>query len=271
MDSSVSVQNLKFTYGGSFYLDLPSIDIQPGELTVILGPNGSGKTTFFSILRARLKPKQGTILVQGKDLFSLKDSRRAALVGLVPQRTESAFAYTAAQMVSMGFYRKKTTLWQDPIDKKQLTSLMERLDLQDLRHRVVNSLSGGEYQRVLLARVLAQDPEVLLLDEPSNHLDIHHQEELLSLLKEEARRGKTVIAILHDINQALQNADRVILMDQGNCVASGPAASVVTPDNINRVYNSRMDYYHNGDRTLLGPVADAAAEKKNTDTAEGKR
>jgi ABC-type cobalamin/Fe3+-siderophores transport system ATPase subunit len=260
MESSVTVKDLKFSYNESFHLSLPSIEIKPGELTVILGPNGSGKTTFFSILRARLKPKQGQILVHGDDLFSLKDSRRAALVGLVPQRTEAAFAYTAAQMVSMGFYRKRISLWQDPIDQKQLTSLLERLDLQDLRHRVVNSLSGGEYQRVLLARVLAQDPEVLLLDEPSNHLDIHHQEELLHLLKQEARRGKTVIAILHDINQALQNADRVILMDKGTCVASGPAAEVVTPENINRVYKSRMDYYHNGERTLLGPVTDSSSE-----------
>jgi iron complex transport system ATP-binding protein len=254
MDTSVSVRDLEFSYKGNFHLNLPSIDIQPGKFTVILGPNGSGKTTFFSILRGRLKPDKGEVLVRGNDLFSLKDSQRASLVGLVPQRTESAFAYTANQMVSMGYYRKRNTLWQDPIDKNHLSSLMERLDLSELGHREVNKLSGGEYQRVLLARVLAQDPEVLLLDEPSNHLDIHHQEELLELLKQEANRGKTVIAILHDINQALQNADRVILLDKGSCIATGDASEVVTPENISKVYRSRMDYYHNGNRTLLGPV-----------------
>ncbi|MDC7232658.1 MAG: ABC transporter ATP-binding protein [Spirochaetales bacterium] len=252
MNTTVTVKDLHFTYGGSFSLDIPSIEIRPGELTVILGPNGSGKTTFFSILRGRLKPDKGRILVRDRDLFTLKDAHRAALVGLVPQRTISAFPYTASQMVSMGYYRKRSSLWHNPVDEKQLTALMCRLDLEQLMHREVNSLSGGEYQRVLLARVLAQDPEVLLLDEPSNHLDIHHQQELLRLLKEEARRGKTVIAILHDINQALQNADRVILMDDGGCVAAGPAAEVVTPGNINRVYRSRMEYYRNGDRVMLG-------------------
>ena len=247
---------MSFSYGRDFRLDLPQIHINPGMLTVILGPNGSGKTTFFSLLRGRLKPDEGKITVCGKNLSTLKDAERAELIGLVPQRNETAFAYTVAQMIAMGYYRKSRSLWHDPVDHKALAQLMKRLDLTVLADREVNSLSGGEYQRVLLARVLAQDPQILLLDEPANHLDLHHQEDLLKLLQEEAGRGKTVIAILHDINQALQYADRVILLHRGGCEDTGLARDVVTPENINKVYKIKLGYYHNKeeDNSLLGPV-----------------
>jgi iron complex transport system ATP-binding protein len=256
VNPAVIVEDMTFSYGRDFHLNLPHIQIYPGMLTVILGPNGSGKTTFFSLLRGRLKPDNGKITVFGKNLSIVKDRERAALIGLVPQRTETAFAYTVQQMVAMGYYRKTKSLWQDTVDHKALALLMDRLDLKSLADREVNSLSGGEYQRVLLARVLAQDPKVLLLDEPANHLDLHHQDDLLCLLKGEAERGKTVIAILHDINQALLYADRVILLHEGNCEDSGLAREVVTPENINKVYKINLDYYHHHqeDTALLGPI-----------------
>jgi iron complex transport system ATP-binding protein len=256
VNTSVKVDNVTFSYGQNFRLDLPELEILQGEFTVILGPNGSGKTTFFSLLRGRLKPEKGRITVCGQNLSLLKGSERAALVGLVPQRNETAFAYTVREMIAMGFYRKSQSIWHDPVDHKALSLLMERLDLMSLADREVNSLSGGEYQRVLLARVLALDPEILLLDEPANHLDLHHQEDLLKLLQEQAGQGKTVIAILHDINQALMYADRVILLNNGLCEDSGPAQQVVTPENISKVYKCNLEYYHSikGDNALLGPV-----------------
>lgn len=259
-DSGVYLENLHFSYLNGFVMNMEKLSMKKAEFTVILGPNGSGKSTLFSLLRGRLKAKSGSLRIAGQNIQKVSDQERASLVGLVPQLNKTPFGFTVEDVVMMGAYRYSGLFGRsDGPSEKLLDGILEQTDLSSFRHRSVDSLSGGEYQRVLLARVLLQDPEVLLLDEPANHLDLQHQDNLLKLLRGQARSGKTVIAILHDVNQALLYADQVILMDEGRCILSGPVEEVVTPEQIRKVYGSQLDYYYpswEGGRPILGPGYD---------------
>ena len=242
---SVLVENLSFSYSGGFRISLDNLSMNRGEFTAILGPNGSGKSTLFSLIRGRLKAEKGSIRVHQRDIFSVNDRERASLVGLVPQLNETPFGFTVEDVVRMGAFRHEGFYGQPRNETDiKLNNILNDMDLAAFRNRSVDSLSGGEYQRVLLARVLLQDPQVLLLDEPANHLDLSHQESLLRLLREQALRGKTVIAILHDVNQALLHADRVVMMKDGNCAGAGRVEDVLTPDRVLQVYGTDMEYYH---------------------------
>lgn len=255
--AGVFLENLHFSYLNGFHMEIEKLSLYQGEFSVILGPNGSGKSTLFSLLRGRLKAKSGSLRIAGRDIQKVSDQERAALIGLVPQLNKTPFGFTVEDVVKMGGYRYSTLLGRsDGLSEKHLDNIMEQTDLRQFRYRSVDSLSGGEYQRVLLARVLLQDPAVLLLDEPANHLDLQHQDNLLKLLREQARNGKTVIAILHDVNQALLYADQVILMNEGRCIKAGPVDKVVTPELIRKVYGSQMAYYYPSweeGRPILGP------------------
>ncbi|MDC7219400.1 MAG: ABC transporter ATP-binding protein [Spirochaetales bacterium] len=247
----ILVEKLNFSYSGGFKLQIDRLEMGKGELTVILGPNGSGKSTLFSLLRGRLKSSHGLIHIMGRDVSRVNDRERASLVGLVPQLSELPYGFTVEEVVKMGAYWRGNRAFEE-----KLNEVLEQTDLSPLRRRGVASLSGGEYQRVLLARVLLQDPEVLLLDEPANHLDLRHQETLLNQLRGQADRGKTVVAILHDVNHALLYGDRVILMNEGLCVQAGRAKDVVTPENIGKVYHSQREFYYPSEgegRPILGP------------------
>ena len=244
LSEGVKIPSLEFSYMNGFSMNLGELEMKPGEVTAILGPNGSGKSTLFSLIRGRLNPSKGAIYMDKKDISRVNDRQRAALVGLVPQLNQSPYDFSVEDVVRMGAYRFGGAFAQFGSTRQDaLEDVLDECDLKHFRHRQVDSLSGGEYQRVLLARVLLQDPGVLLLDEPANHLDLQHQDTLLRLLRKQADNGKTVIAILHDVNQALLHTDRVILMKDGQCVVHGPVADVVTPDRIQEVYNTEMDYY----------------------------
>ncbi len=241
----VRIPALKFSYAKGFHLSLENLEMNPREVTAILGPNGSGKSTLFALIRGRLKPEEGAIYINNRDISRVHDVQRASLVGLVPQLNESPYDFTVEDVVKMGAYRFGSAFCHfGKAQEEALEDVLDQCDLISFRYRPVDSLSGGEYQRVLLARVLLQNPGVLLLDEPANHLDLRHQDTLLKLLRKQADHGKTVIAILHDVNQALLHADRVILMKEGRCVVHGPVKEVVTPERIRQVYDTDMDYYY---------------------------
>ena len=241
---SVELENLSFSYSGGFRISFKDLVMNKGEFTAILGPNGSGKSTLFSLIRGRLKAETGSIRIHGRKISSVNDRERASLVGLVPQLNETPFGFSVEDVVRMGAYRHEGLYGRKGRDRsKSLDDILAESDLTEFRHRPVDSLSGGEYQRVLLARVLLQDPQVLLLDEPANHLDLCHQETLLRLLREQASRGKTVIAILHDVNQALLHGDKVIMMKNGLCAGAGRVKDILTPDRVRQVYGTEMAYY----------------------------
>jgi iron complex transport system ATP-binding protein len=240
----VIIRNLGFRYSGGFSLSLDEYSFFPGEVTAILGPNGSGKSTLFSLIRGRLQAGSGTIRIHGKDISRVPGRERAGLVGLVPQVNQTPFGFSVEDVVKMGGYRYSRFQASGWEEESSLLSVLEQTDLISHRFRRVDSLSGGEYQRVLLARVLLQDPRVLLLDEPANHLDLRHQETLLRLIRDQARQGKTIVAVLHDVNQALLHADKVVLLKEGRCAASGPVSEVLTPGRIREVYDTSMDFYY---------------------------
>lgn len=245
-----------FSYNDSFTLQPITHTFYWGAFSILLGPNGSGKTTLFSLLNGIQKPDTGRVVVAGKDIHQYPPRQRAKIVGLIPQINDRPFAYTVDQMIKMGRYPHQGFFVRESSeDRRIIGETMERLDLVSLRERSVQELSGGEYQRVLLGRVLVQQPSILLLDEPGNHLDLKHQLTLLSILREEANSGKTVIAVLHDINQALLYGDWGLLMKGGKCVKTGKPRELLTPENINEVFQVELSEYRSedGKTVLLGP------------------
>jgi len=256
--ATVILKNLSFSYQNNFSMTIDQLSMKRGEFTAILGPNGSGKSTLFSLIRGRLQGQTGSIHIKGKDITSVSDRKRASLVGLVPQLNETPFGFSVEDVIRMGAYRHDGFPGNEKGQSEEtMNAILRQTNLESFRDRSVDNLSGGEYQRVLLARVLLQDPQVLLLDEPANHLDLQHQEILLKLLREQVTKGKTVIAILHDVNQALLYADQVILMKEGRCTRTGPAEDVLTPRYIKDVYGTNMDYYfpaRKKGRPILGPA-----------------
>ncbi len=245
-----------FSYGEDFTLKPLSYEFKKGSFSVLMGPNGSGKSTLFALLNGLLKPDCGRVLLNGRDVHSFSPRERARILGLVPQINERPFAYSVESMLKMGRYPHQGFWGSESLEDKLIVGqVMERLDLVSLGRRSVKELSGGEYQRVLLGRVLVQQPSVLLLDEPANHLDLKHQTNLLSLLKEEAQAGTTVITVLHDINQALFYGDQGLLLQAGKCIKRGMPGEILTPELLNDVFQVKLTQYWDldGDNFLLGP------------------
>ncbi|MBI9103155.1 MAG: ABC transporter ATP-binding protein [Spirochaetales bacterium] len=253
---NLELKEAEFSYKGGFCLKPVSHTFRSGTFSVLLGPNGSGKTTLFTLLNGIQKPERGGVFIDGQPVHHIPPRARAKIIGLIPQINDRPFGYTVEDMVKMGRYPHQGLLGREgPVDIRIVEETLERLDLIKLRTRSIKELSGGEYQRVLLGRVLVQQPSILLLDEPANHLDLKHQLTLLSLLKEETRLGAIVITVLHDINQALLYGDWGLLLEEGVCISSGKPQELLTPDLISRVYQVELAEYKNedGSRTLLGP------------------
>ena len=255
MTSELELREAGFSYEGGFTLEPVNHVFKPGTFSVLLGPNGSGKTTLFSLLNGMAKPSSGQVLLNGTEVWKLPPKKRARSIGLIPQINERPFDYAVGEMVRMGRYPHRNFFERETKEERTLvSSVLQRLDLLPLLDRSVKELSGGEYQRVLLGRVLVQEPEILLLDEPANHLDLRHQLTLLALLKEETARGKTVITVLHDINQALLFGDWGLLLENGRCAAGGPPAELLTPERIKDVYDVELSEYRSSEgKIILGP------------------
>ena len=254
----IEVIRAGFSYGRDFSLGPVEFTAGRGSFNVLMGPNGSGKTTLFSLISGLLKPDTGSVKVDGRDVGSIPGSERARLIGTVPQRSSVNFDYTVEELLAMGRYPHQGILGRETTkDRAIIHEALKRLDIGDFSGRRAGSLSGGEYQRVLLARTLVQQSGVLLLDEPGNHLDLHHQTVLLQLLREEADSGKTVIAVLHDLNQAVHYADNGILLNGGKTVISGKPAEFLNRDLIRDVFGVSLGRYTSEDdgSFLFGPVS----------------
>jgi iron complex transport system ATP-binding protein len=239
----LSVQHLTFAYPRSngeapFALEDVSFSLGTGDLLGVLGPNGAGKSTLMRLLIKGLAPAGGRIFLGEGPLENLSQLEIARRAAWVPQELDSLFVLTVEEMVRLGRFCR-TGAWGrlGPEDRRQVTRALEETDLLPLRHRPVNHLSGGEKRRVLLARALAQEPRVLLLDEPTAHLDPGHQAELVEVIDQLRReRGLAVVAILHDVNLALAWCPQVLLLKKGRVQAQGPAPAVITPDHLKSVY-----------------------------------
>ncbi|HZD16795.1 MAG TPA: ABC transporter ATP-binding protein [Actinomycetota bacterium] len=225
------------------YLGIPvvrdvGLRVRPGEVVGLVGPNGSGKTTLVRVASRALRPDAGRILVQGLDPYRIGAREASRLVAVVPQDLLPAFSYTALEMVLMG-RTPHLRPWGGggPADWVRVRAAMTATQVQHLADRPLEELSGGERRRVILAQALAQDAPVLLLDEPTTHLDLRHVLDLLGIVRGlAAREGTAVLTILHDLNLAGSTCDRLVVLHAGRVVADGAPQAIVTPELLRTVY-----------------------------------
>lgn len=208
--------------------------LEPGEVTVICGPNGAGKSSLLALLAGLIAPDAGAVSLDGALLTQLPVSARAQAIGFLPQSAEVAWDVSVETLAALGRLPWRTSAAQDAA---AVDAALGALQLEDLRHRPLSQLSGGERARALLARVLAGEPRWLLADEPLANLDLAHQLALLARLRKLARdRGLGVVLVLHDLAQAMNYADRVLVLDLGALVADGPPEAVLTEDLIGVIW-----------------------------------
>jgi len=233
------ILNLSAAYNNGLVLRSVNLEVAAGEVVALVGPNGAGKSTLIRVLSGVLPARGGQAQLDGADLLRLPPAQRARRVAVVPQMLQLPPGFTVSEIVLMG-RTPHLPLWgsESQHDCEVTWAAMRRAHIEHLADRLVGELSGGEQQRVVLARALAQEPRVLLLDEPTSHLDLKHQVTVLELVRHLARTEHlAVLVTLHDLNQAALYADRVALMQRGEIVAHGPAAEVFTAERLSRVYD----------------------------------
>ncbi|MEW6573434.1 MAG: ABC transporter ATP-binding protein [Bacillota bacterium] len=233
----LQVKGVSFAYGSVPVLEKITFKVRAGETLGIVGPNGSGKSTLLRCLARVLKPRLGAVFLDGKDLAALRGREIGRYLGYVPPPgTGHAFPCTVLETVLHG-RRPHLTWGVSQRDLAAVTSALEYLGLTGLAERQLNELSSGQRQKVLIARALAQEPEVFLLDEPTATLDIRYQLEVLARIREFAvAEGRVVVMVLHDLSLAGRFADRLLLLHSGQICAAGVPKAVLTPENIRTVY-----------------------------------
>lgn len=223
-----------------------SFELEEGEVLGIIGPNGSGKTTLLRCINMNLEPESGTILIDGRNILELDRREIARHIGVVPQSAATDFPFTVLSVVLMG-----RTPWLDRFsgessrDIEIARNAMEITGTLHLAARSIDELSGGERQRVIIARALAQQPGILLLDEPTLHLDIKHKLGILELVRRLSReKGLMVILVSHDLDLAARYSDRLLLLNNGTIFSTGPPGDVITAENIREVYGVSAEIVH---------------------------
>jgi iron complex transport system ATP-binding protein len=229
---------LTLGYNGRSVLHDLQLAVCPGSVLALAGPNGAGKTTLLRALARLLRPQHGAVLLDGRDVWSLSERETARNLGLVPQNEHSDWPLTVEEVVTLG--RASHRGWFKPFstdDRHAVDSALAQTGLVELRERNVNELSGGERQRVLIARALAQQPQSILLDEPTAHLDLRYQGAVLGLVRRLAHeRGLALVMSLHDLNLVALYADRVALIADGGIAAEGSPEAVLTAAHLERAY-----------------------------------
>lgn len=238
---AVSVNNLQYKYDKDTILDDINFDFEKGMFYGIIGPNGSGKTTLLKLIAKILNTPSDKIYIQNKDINSYKDKEKARQISLVPQIFNIEYSFTVYDIVSMGRYPYKMDKLSHN-DKKIINETLELTNLYDYKDKYVNNLSGGELQRVILARAIAQQTKIMLLDEPLSHLDIHHQLDILNLSKKLCKeKDITIICVLHDLNLAMKYSDKLIMLNKGKIYDAGDTKDVLNKKNIEEIYGIKVD------------------------------
>ena len=236
----IRIRGLEFSYNSIPALKDVTIDIHESEIVAIVGPNGSGKSTLLKCIDRILKPQKGGILINGKDVKDFSQIEIARTVGYVPQSVKQFFPATVFEVVLMG--RRPYLGWRcSKRDIEKVFEVLKILNIENIAMRDFNELSGGQQQKVLIARALVQEPEILLLDEPTANLDIKHQLEVMEIIKRIVRmNGITAIIAIHDLNLASKYADRIVMMKDGKVFAIGTPEEVLTSANIESVYDVKV-------------------------------
>jgi len=233
----ISVQELGFAYDGQQVLDDISLEVGEGEILALVGPNGSGKTTLLRNLSGVLRPKAGAVYLDFKELGRFSPRELARHLAAVEQERRVGFDFTVRELVELGRLPYLGRLERlGPRDHEAVRRAMKLTHVEEFAERPISKLSGGERQRVFLAIALAQEPQILLLDEPTAHLDVKYQLELMQIIEGQARAGLMVVMALHDLNLAAAFAHRIVLMAGGRVVASGTPGEVLTPKRLRAVF-----------------------------------
>ena len=252
MNTAVLIEDLSFKYDTDEVLKNIDLEIPRGSFVSILGPNGSGKTTLLKNICNILKPNNGKILINNREVSNYKYKELAKIIAVVHQNSDIQFDFSVFDIVLMGRFPYTSRFkGENSKDVEIAKEAMINTGTWELREKGINEISGGERQRVMIARALAQEPEILILDEPISNLDIKYQVGILELCKRlNKEKGLTIIMTLHDINLAGRYSDYLILLDKGRIKIMDVPEKVLTKENISNVYGIKVDILkRNGDKT----------------------
>ncbi len=239
----LNAKNITVRYGEHTIVDELSFELQEGQWLMLVGPNGAGKSTLIETISQGV-PYTGTILLEGRNIRSFKAAQLARKVGVLAQKNTVGYAYSVEEVVGLGRYAYTSGFLaaRDDDGQTRVEEALALTGLTELRHASVLTLSGGELQRTFLAQVFAQNPQLLILDEPANHLDLVYQKHIFSLIREWLKQpGRAVMSVAHDLSLARKYGTHAVLMEHGKSVSQGEIRSVLTPEHLEQVYG--MDVY----------------------------
>ncbi|RLA28988.1 MAG: ABC transporter ATP-binding protein [Gammaproteobacteria bacterium] len=239
---SLTCMNVDISVPGRSLVRQLNLRITGGEFLAVLGPNGVGKSLSLHALAGLRDPDDGQIELDGQPISGLSRQQIAARLTLLPQYTEDVFPATVIDTVMIGRHPHIGRFqWESDLDREIACAALREVDLNDMAHRDIGTLSGGERRRLAVAQVLTQDPAIYLLDEPTNHLDPQHQLDVLRIFKEKARRGAAIVASLHDVNLAARFADKCLLLYGDGRWVLGDTDTVLTTERLTELYATSME------------------------------
>lgn len=239
----LKAENVTVCYGAYPAVNHLSFSLKEGQWLMLAGPNGAGKSTLIHAISQGV-PYTGKIELLGRDIRAYKPARLAQKIGILSQRHHVGYAFSVEEIVSLGRYAHASGFLsgRDGQGEARVKEALAETGLEELRHASVLTLSGGELQRAFLAQVFAQDPQILILDEPANHLDLVYQKHIFSLIQQWLTKpNRAVLSVVHDLSLARKYGTHAVLMNQGRCVSQGRIDDVMTPENLHAVYD--MDVY----------------------------
>ncbi len=263
---SIDVANVGISFGDVEVVSDVSFAVEPGELVGLVGPNGAGKTSLLRVLSGTLEPTDGTVTVDGTDVHDLSSRAASRLVAVVPQDTAVSFSFDVRTVVEMGRYPHRSRFSPpNTSDRELVDRALERTRTARFADRPIDDVSGGERQRVVLARAIAQDTPILLLDEPTASLDVNHAIETLDLVRELVDDGRTAVAAIHDLTLAARYCDRLVVVANGSVVADGEPDEVLTSETLASAFDVSATVTPNpvtGTPTVTA-LPDTASESEN--------
>lgn len=240
----LKIQGLNFKYDSRVVLEDISLEVEEGKILTLVGPNGSGKTTLLRCIMRILDPEKGCILLDGEQISKIKRRELAKRIGYVPQSELNSFPTTVFDTVLIG--RRPYLNWNPSANDLTIVSqVLYALGLKEFTLRDLNELSGGEQQKVLIARAIVQEPQIMLLDEPTSNLDLKYQLDVLEIVKNLVKeKAISVIMAMHDLNLACRYSDKLVMLKNGKIFSTGVPKQVITPDNIKSVYEVEAVIYN---------------------------
>lgn len=237
---TLAAQQLHLAYDSRAIIESLDLRIPPGRITALIGPNGCGKSTLLRGLARLLKPRGGSVLLDGRSIHALPTKELAKQIGILPQSPVAPEGLTVYELVAQGRYPHQGWFqqWSDQ-DEQVVQEALAITNMAEFAHRPLDTLSGGQRQRAWIAMALAQQTEILLLDEPTTFLDLAYQLEVLDLLHDLNEQGRTIVMVLHDLNQACRYADHLVALRDGQIIAQGAPADVMTEEIVQQVFRLR--------------------------------